>query len=143
MSVEDNLRVINKVGEAYNARDWDRVAKLHAESVIGWSPESPEPRKGRAAIREEFVGYATAFPDSRLQVERTFGQGDWVCGEFTFTGTHKGALPGPGGQTVPATNKPLRMTYAVVFKFDRGEIVERHEYFDLSGMMAQLGLAPQ
>lgn len=142
MSVEDNLRVISKIGEAYNARNWDRIAKLHAESVIGWSPDSPEPRKGRMAIREEFVGYATAFPDSQLQIERTFGQKDWVCGEFTFAGTHTGPLPGPGGQIVQPTNRPLRMTYAVVFKFKRGEITERREYFDLAGMMTQLGLGP-
>lgn len=130
------------VGEAFNARNWDSIVKLHAESVIGSSPDRPEPRKGRAAIREEFVAYATAFPDSRLRIERAFGQGDWVCGEFTFTGTHKGPLPGPGGQMVPATNRPLRLTYAVVFKLEDGEITERHEYFDLYGMMVQLGLSP-
>lgn len=143
MSAEDNVRVIDGLVEAFNARNWDRVAKLHAESVTGWSPDRSEPRKGRAAIREEFVAYATAFPDSRLRKERAFSQGDWACGEFTFTGTHKGPLPGPGGVMVAATNRPLRLTYAVVFKLEGGAITERHEYFDLSGMMAQLGLAPQ
>ena len=136
------MQTINKIVEAYNARDWDRVAKIHAESVVGWSPDRLEPRKGRAAIREEFAGYAAAFPDSRLRTERVFGQEDWVCAEFAFTGTHKGPLPGPGGQTVPATNRPLHLKYAVVFKFKGGEVTERQEYFDLLGMMAQLGLAP-
>lgn len=51
MSVEDNLRVIDNMVKAYNTRDWDLVMKLHSKSVIGVSPDSPEPRKGREAIR--------------------------------------------------------------------------------------------
>ncbi len=142
MTVESNLKVIEKMVKAYNTRDWDLVANLHSKSVIGVSPETPEPRKGREAIREEFVGYATAFPDSRLRMKRAFGQKDWVGAEFTFAGTHTGPLAGPGGQAVPPTNKPLRLEYAVVYKLKKGEITERHEYFDLMGMMAQLGLTP-
>lgn len=142
MSVEDNLRVIERMVKAYNTRDWDLVARLHSKSVIGRSPDSPEPRRGREAIREEFVGFATAFPDSRLRTKRAFGQKDWVGAEFTFTGTHNGPLTDPGGQAVPPTNRPLRLEYAVVYKLKGGEITERHEYFDLLGMMTQLGLAP-
>lgn len=142
MSVEGNLRVVAKMVRAYNARNWDLVAKVHSESVIGVSPDSPLPRKGRKAIQEEFAGFATAFPDSRLRTKRAFGQKDWVCGVFTFEGTHKGPLAGPGGQMIPATNRPLKLEYTVVYKLRDGEITERHEYFDLLGMMTQLGLAP-
>ncbi len=142
MSAKDNVRVIDRLLEAYNVRNWDRIEDLHAESVVDWSPDRPEPRKGRAAIRELFVNYATAFPDSQIRKEQTFGEEDWVCGEFMFTGTHKGPLPGPGGQMVPATNRPLRLPYVVLFKLQGGEITERREYFDLHGMMVQLGLAP-
>ncbi len=142
MSVEDNLRVIDNMVKAYNTRDWNLVMKLHSKSVIGVSPDSPEPRKGREAIRQEFVGFATAFPDSHLVTIRAFGQQDWVSAEFAFKGTHKGPLPGPGGQSIPATNRPLQMEYAVVYKLKDGEITERHEYFDLLGMMAQLGIKP-
>lgn len=142
MSVEDNLKVIDRMVKAYNTRNWELVDRLHAESVIGVSPDSSEPRRGREAIRQEFVGFATAFPDSVLKATRTFGQKDWVSGEFSFSGTHKGPLAGPGGQAIPPTNKPLRMQYAVVYRLKKGEITERHEYFDLMGMMAQLGLTP-
>lgn len=142
MSVESNLKVIGQMVKAYNTRDWDLVAKLHSKSVVGTSPDRPEPRKGREAIQDEFIGFATAFPDSRLKMTRSFGQKDWVSAEFSFTGIHKGPLAGPGGQSIPPTEKPLRMQYAVVYRLKRGEITERHEYFDLMGMMAQLGLTP-
>lgn len=142
MTVEGNLKVIQKMVRAYNSRDWDLVDRLHAKSVVGVSPDRPEPRKGREAIREEFVGFATAFPDSRLRMTRAFGHQDRVVGEFAFAGTHKGPLAGPGGAEIPPTNRPLRMEYAVVYRLKNGEITERREYFDLMGMMAQLGLTP-
>ena len=140
MSVEENLRVIDSAIDAFNAHDWDRFIGLHAESVIDYDPAIPEPRKGRAALRQSIQDLVTAFPDLHGRKERSFGHGDWVSAEFTMTGTHKGPLPGPGGQMIPATNKPFRGKEAIVFKLEGGEITEVHEYYDLLGMMAQLGL---
>ncbi len=79
----------------------------------------------------------------RGEVKQAFGQGDWVFVEFTMTGTHKAPLKGPGGQTFPATNKPVRMNVGGAIKFEGGKITEEHNYFDLLGMMIQLGLAPR
>ncbi len=62
--------------------------------------------------------------------------------EYTITGTHTGPLMGPGGETIPATNKPIRIQGLTVSKFEGGEITEEHDYSDQLGMMAQLGLAP-
>ncbi|MEE9593762.1 MAG: ester cyclase [Thermoplasmata archaeon] len=142
MSVEENLRVDREAIAAFNARDWDLFDELHAESVIVYSSGNPEPSKGRAAHREEAQAYVTAFPDIQFEEERSFGQGEWVCDVYVATGTHTGPLEGPGGQALPATNKPLRLEFCGVTKFEGGKIAEEHNYFDLLGMMAQLGLAP-
>ncbi len=142
MSVEENLQKVDAIIEAFNPHDWDRFAGLFAESAVVYVPDSPEPLKGRDALRERFQGLEKAFPDIHIEKVRTIGQGDWVCAEFISTGTHEGPLPGPGGQTIPATNKTARDPVAVVFKFEGGQITEAHEYRDVLGMMAQLGLAP-
>ena len=142
MSVEENLQVIDADFEAINAQDWDRFLGLHSESHVLYAPDSPEPRKGREALREWIQGYATAFPDLRVETVRSFGQGDWVCVEWVVTGTHTGPLMGPGGETIPATNKTARVPGSSVFKVEGGEITEDREYYDLLGLMAQLGLVP-
>ncbi|MEE9163254.1 MAG: ester cyclase [Thermoplasmata archaeon] len=142
MGVEENLRLVREDIETFNARDWDRYYELYAESVVHYSPQSPEPRKGRAAFREDIEGAITAMPDSQLKVVRAFGQGDWVCLEVTSTGTHTGPFQGPGGETIPATNKPVQIQGCALYKVEGGEITELRDYFDLLGMMAQLGLAP-
>lgn len=140
MSVDENLQVIDRWVEAYNARDFEGFANPFTESIIYHAPNLPEPLKDREEVRMHFEGHPAIFPDSHIRKERSFGQDDWVCLEFIWTATHKGPMPGPGGQTIPATNKSIRLPLAIVFKFDRGKIAEAREYWDRQAFMEQLGL---
>ncbi len=128
MSVEENLKRLDAAHVAFNAQDWDRYFELYAESAVYSGPGMPEPLKGRAALREAFEVFHTALPDIRSTPERSFGQGDWVCMEYTVTGTHTGPLKGPGGETIPATNEPFRTQGCGVYKFEDAEITEEHDY---------------
>ena len=141
-SVEENLRIIDARREAVNAKDMDRFEKFHANSVITHAPMAPEPLKGRAALRGFVEGFFVAFPDMRATTERSFGQGDWVCTESVFTGTHTGPLQPPMGPAIPPTNRSFRVVDCTTFKLEGGEVTEVHSYFDVTGMMAQLGLLP-
>ena len=143
MSVEENLRLIKDGYEAFNAHDWDRFFEGYAESLVVHAPDLLEPLKGLAAYREWIQTFDTAFPDQCFEEVRTFGQGDWVCTEAIFEGTHTGPLPGPGGETIPATNKEVRNPAAFVFKFEGGKITEQRNYVDQLSYLAQLGLAPE
>jgi steroid delta-isomerase-like uncharacterized protein len=142
MSVEENLRVLDEAMEAFQAHDLDRLDRLNANSIIWRSPSSPEGVKGRAAVREFNETFTTAFPDIQIRKERSFGQGDWVCLEGVFTGTHRGPLTAPGGRTIPATNKPIRFRVGFVGKVERGEVTEANVYFDMLALLSQLGLMP-
>lgn len=140
--VEDNLRVVDATFEAMNARDWDRIAELLADSVVEYRPGLPDPSKGPDAALQNLKAFATAFPDARVEKVRAFGQGDWVCRESVLAGTHKGPMTSPDGKTIPATNKPFSVQSCNLFKIEGGKITERHLYFDQLGFLAQLGLAP-
>ena len=142
MSVEEKLQKGEAWIKAVNAQDLDGIVANVAESYMGYAPDQPEPRKGREALREWFQTSFTAFPDLHYEEVRSFGQGDWTCGEITFTGTHTGLLLGPGGQTIPATNKPVRATMVIVTKWEGDEVTETRVYYDQLGFMAQLGLVP-
>ncbi len=142
MSVEENLRMIERWTEAYNAHDFEGFAKPFTESALYHAPNLPEPLEGREEIRRHFSGHPATFPDTRVSIERSFGQGDVVCAEVIWTATHEGPLSGPGGQTVPPTNKSVRLPIAAVFKFEKGKITEAREYWDQAAFMTQLGLSP-
>ena len=138
MSVEENLKIVDDLIDAFNRRDWDRISALHTESVVYWTPDNAAPEKGRANVRQLFVDYAEAFPDANNRKERAFSMGDWVCAEYLFTRTHRGALTGPEGKQVPGTGT-VRIPWVSLYRMAGGRITEWHAYWDALGMWKQFG----
>ncbi len=143
MSVEENLRVIDAKDEAINSRDWDRFDEIFAESSVYKASDMTEALKGVEAIRQRFMGLVNAFSDGKVEKERSFGQGNTVFLEAYWTGTHDGPLPGPGGQVIPATGKSVRVPLGIVFEVEGGKMTETREYWDVLGLLTQLGVTPQ
>jgi len=142
MSVEENLRVIEKATKALNDRDLDKFESLHLNSVLQRDPQNPDGIKGPKAIRATLEPFLRAFPDIRLVTETKFGAGDWVTQLSHIRGTNTGPLEMPGGQTIPATNKSIRLPVAMVAKLEGGKFAEVNLYFDQAAMLTQLGLLP-
>ncbi len=142
LTQHDSIAVIDRLEKAQMARDWEEFANLHAESVIQFAPDRAEPRKGRPELVGFYRTFFDAFPDMDAKRERVFAQGEWVCAEYTVTGTHLKPLANPGGQPIPPTNKKVRVANCSVYRVQGGKVVEVHEYFDQLGFLAQLGLAP-
>lgn len=143
MSVEDNLKVVNASNEALNDRDLDRFESFHLNSVIQRDPQNPEGIKGAKAIRASLEPFLKAFPDIRIVAETQFGSGDWITQLGHTRGTNTGPLEMPGGQTIPATNKSIRLPIAMIARLEGGKFAEINLYFDQASMLAQLGLSPQ
>ena len=142
MSVEENLRVVEAAAKALNDHDLDRFESLHLNSVIQRDPMNVEPIKGAKAIRAGVEPFLKAFPDLHLVTERAFGAGDWITQQSLVLGTQKGPLETPDGQTIPATNRVIRMPTVLVARIEGGKFAETNLYYDLAGFMAQLGLGP-
>lgn len=141
MSVEKNLRLVDDAMGAFNAHDLDGFVGFYSESAVHYQPSRSEPLKGRSAIREDYLKTTfTGFPDIQFEKVRAFGQGDWVCVEGIFKGTHTGILE-EGGQRIPATDKSVRAPVCIVFKVEGDKAMEVHEYIDQLGFFAQLGLS--
>jgi len=143
MAQSASAKVISQVEKALNARDLKRFKSLHATNVVLQAPDNPQPVKGVDAVFNWYKGFFDAFPDMHAETERTVDKGEWVAVEYTLMGTHKGPLQGPGGQVIPATNKPIRVANLSLYRVKGGKVAEVHEYFDLLGFMSQLGLPPQ
>ncbi len=143
VSVDENLRVIDRWLEAYNAHDWERFARCAAESVLYHIPGLPVPLKNRKALGRYYEKGAIGIPDTHLTKVRSFGQDDWVCAELVMTATHKGALMVPGAPTIPATDRSIQVPLTIIARFDAGEIAEAWEYWDRLGMMEEAGISPR
>jgi steroid delta-isomerase-like uncharacterized protein len=96
---------------------------------------------GKAQILASFEIWHNAFPDAKGDVTNQIAEGDQVLTEVTFTGTHTGPLTG-AGMTLPPTGKKIEMRVAFVNWFKNGKIQKERGYYDIAGLMQQLGVTP-
>jgi ketosteroid isomerase-like protein len=123
-----------------SAGDWEAYGSLFAEDLRMATPSLPGITRGRQARVRLVQGIMNPFPDGVVEIQRSFGQGDWACLEVLFTGTHTVPMPGPGGTEIPPTHKEVKLPYCMVMKFKGGLVSELYEYYDQLSLMTQLGL---
>jgi len=143
MSVEENMRLMKTLEDAWNAQDWDTFNKRHAEDVVVYLPGKPEPTRGRPSHKNEAVEFFKTFPDNHIENDPyivLFGQGDWTCSVAIFTGTFKGTMMDLDGKIIQPTNKKFRIKFCTVAHWKNGEIVEENLFYDLVGMLKQIGV---
>jgi steroid delta-isomerase-like uncharacterized protein len=122
-----------QVLEAWNARDFDKMrAMLHPDyTYLGPDGQLLQGPDAGMALAQ---GYATAFPDGRLEIERIHAAGDTSIAEMVARGTHQGALFG-----IPATGKKVEIRICNVQEMRDGKLYREREYMDVLTMMTQIG----
>jgi predicted ester cyclase len=142
-TVEENMRLMKTLDDAWNSQDWDTFSKRHTDDVVVRWPGQP-PTNGIDAHKKEGEYFFKAFPDNHVEnnpYKTLFGQRDWTCSIAVFTGTHKGEMMGLDGKMIPPTNKTFKVDFCTVARWNSdGRIVEENLFYDQIGMMAQLGL---
>ena len=142
MSIQDNLKADEEEIAAWNAHDVERAVAVFPDDVVWLDTGSPQPLKGKDALRQYLQGWFTAFPDIQITVTNRVVSEDQVASELDFTGTNSGNLQLAPGATIPATGKKVNGKGTYFVRFKDGKPVEVHSYPDLAGMMMQLGLMP-
>ena len=138
MSEQESIRVVEEFFAAWNAKDWERWAQLHTEHAYHAGPDHAQPLHGREAILTAHQGLGKVFPDFRYDISRIFAHDDLVCAEWVLTGTHQGAIPGPGGKIEP-TGKTVSVPGCFVFRVADGKVSEYVGHVDFLGMYVQMG----
>ena len=120
--------------------DWIKTVAPDAELITPMAGTI----KGRNAIKGYFEQVRTTFPDARLDVHNIIAEGNTVVVEYTFTGTQKGPMQLPTGDSIPPTNKTLTgPALDIAVLDDKGQLKSLRQYFDMARAMQQLGLMPQ
>ena len=137
----DARQVTDAATEAFNAHDEQRIRELYTPGVIFEAPGGVR-MEGVDAATEYAMGWLRAFPDARITVHNQFAAGDWVAEQFTFKGTHKESLAGPGGE-IPPTGRELTGRGTQLTRVEGDKIAEFHLYYDQVEVLTQLGLMPE
>ena len=140
-TISDNLRLVERAWvDSVNQRSEETFLGLHEESVVLYDPTLGS-LKGQAALGKMWKGLFNMFPDYHIRKVRSFGQDEWVCLEVEESGTMKGPIHA-GPKEIPPTGKSFKIPSSIICKVEDGRIGEVRIYFDVLGLMAQLGLGP-
>lgn len=133
-----NKAVVNRFGEASNAKDFDAVAALVAPGFVRHCQATPEVV---VQNREQFLAFlkadAAMVPDSRQTVQQMVAEGDRVAFLITYEGTQEGPF-GP----FPPSHKRMRLDVSGIFRLRDGLLAELWLTWDNLAALAQLGHFP-
>ena len=144
MSAEENLELMQTLDDAWNAQDWDTYDRRHKPDVVVRWPGGQPATHGTKDHRAEGVAMFKTFPDNKVSnrpYKTLFASGDWTCSLARFTGTMTGPMVQANGTEIPPTGKPFEVDFCTVARWDNGQIVEENLFYDLVGLMSQLGLS--
>jgi len=143
MGTKENINLIRARYEAVNAHDLDRFQGFYDKSIVWDDPGLPKAIKGPSAVRRRLESLTTSFPDLQWKLGRIFSEGEDICAEFTFKGTHKGALLDPRtNRSLSASNRKIQIQAVGVYKVRGNKIVDSKIYFDLATLKSQVQKKP-
>ena len=138
MSTEDNKALVRRAyEEIFDQGNLAVVDELISPDYIEHDPNFPQPVRGPEGLKQYFMVFRTAFPDTHVTIEDMVAEGDTIAVRHTYRGTHKGDLMG-----MPPTGKQVTVTGIVIHRIANGKFVESWVNADNLGLMQQLSVVP-
>src|SRR5581483_1209098 len=134
--------ILEGLADAFNARDFDRARTLVADDVVFVDYAMEMTINGVDGFLDYANGFATAFPDMRLEALSYVGDDTRAAGEFMGRGTHDGPLQSPMGE-IPPTGRELNAPFVWYADVAGGKITRLGDYYNAATFMSQLGLVPE
>lgn len=125
--------------DVWNEADYSKLPDVVDESIDVFDPGAPGGElHGRDALEGFIREIRTGFPDFEVRLGDVLAADDIVMAEWTATGTHEGEFNG-----IPPTERELELEGMDKFLLEDGKLQEHRIYYDLQGMLEQLGVAEQ
>jgi ketosteroid isomerase-like protein len=139
---EKHMELMKTLDDAWNSQDWDTFEARHADGVAVFWPGQPNPTRGINNHRQESIEFFKSFPDNHLvnnPYKISFYKDDFTCSVADFIGTFKGPMKGLDGKLIQPTNKKFHIEFCTVAHWKDEKIVEERLFYDLVGMLNQIG----
>ena len=126
----DAKTIIRKGIELWNAHDRDGFLALYDDSVVFLDQPTGQQLTGREDVGEGFYDLWTdAYPDNKLKDPVVFGEGELVCFQGRFAGTHTGILHAPSME-IPPTGRPVDGPFVFIAEVRDGKVTRVWNYYD-------------
>jgi uncharacterized protein len=134
LSNKELIRTV--VEDVWNANAQDRVPEFYGKNYIFFQ-EGGGAELGQDSVKRWLDTTHGAFPDLRYEIDAVYAEGDKAAMRYHVCGTHTGDFRG-----LPPTNKRIELTGHMMFRIIDGKIAEAHGFWDVLGLMQQLGILP-
>jgi len=140
MSVSENASLAQRWNDAFNQRDWETQAAMTAEHGTIVNMATGETLHGPEGAKQSSQVWASAFPDAQVETTNIVADEHGAVVEFIGRGTQTGPLPTPAG-VIPPSGRPVELRFCSVNRIENGKVTEARLYFDVLGLMQQLGVS--
>ena len=140
MKTLDNVIVARTFHEAWAERNPDKGAAVIADDCEFIDVPRGEIQRGPEGYKQDYERWRAAFPDGTVEITNVIAEGDQVVVEFTNSGTNTGPLRSAVGDFSP-TNRKIEVQYCSVMQIKNGKVVSGCDYYDVTTILRQLGLA--
>jgi steroid delta-isomerase-like uncharacterized protein len=138
---QEVLRVARENIEAFSQDDRERFRANLAPDAVYDEKATGRRVQGIDQVVEISWSWRRAFPDARGTITNALASDDTAVLEILWEGTQTGPLVTPGGE-LPASGKTVRVPAVQVIRAAGGKLQEARHYFDVLGMLQQLGAIP-
>ena len=114
------------------------IAAAYTEDAVYEEVATGVSLSSREEIETYLTGFFAAFSDGRADVETAFATEDQAAATWTFTGRYTNQLSG----FPPPADQAVTFRGASILALREGMIERETQYWDVYGILAQLGAAP-
>lgn len=137
MATEDNKALVSRFyEEVWDRGNSDFAFEVFADDYVRHDFRQTDALPGPAGQKKIADDFRAAFPDLRVTIDLIIGDGDFVVGRWTATGTPSE----PWGGMEP-TGRRVTFSAANIFRFEDGKVAEIWNHRDDLGLREQLGVA--
>lgn len=129
---------------AISSGDADAWLSCYATDAVSEDIPLQSVWKGKAGLEDGVRSWLEAIPDTRMEVRSLHANDHFGSLEWTMSGTLRGAVDGlPPEIAALAEGKQFSMHGATLYQFSTDGRIQREAlYWDLAGVLAQLGVLP-
>jgi ketosteroid isomerase-like protein len=133
---------MDRLTAAITTADSAAIAEVYAKDAVAVTPDGGE-LHGRDDITAYWRQMSQAVPDGSYESVHAYEVGDTAIDEGIFSGRNTGPIQLPTGESLPATQKEVRIRGVDIATVRDGRIVDYRLYFDEMEFLGQLGLLPE
>ena len=125
------------IEEVWNRGNLDFAQECLTQDCVYHDPSSPEEIRGPEGFKQNVAAIRSAFPDFHMRIVDLVAEAEKLVTHYVITGTQEGELAG-----IPPSGNRIEVAGMGIDYFRRGKICESWEYYDVMGLMQQLGAIP-